>query len=75
VNGREPREGDLPSYEDVARDQGAEFLAAFINVWNRRLPSLVCPLKVQDGELYFRTLGDGSDEVWQEKIDVLQQAR
>jgi hypothetical protein len=75
VNGREPRAEDLLSYEDVARDQDAAFLAAFVNAWNRALPGLVCPLKLQDGDLYFRTLGDGSGEVWQPKTDVGPQAR
>ena len=41
-----------------------------MNAWNRNLPGLVCPLKLQDGELYFWTLGDGSSEVWQEKTGV-----
>jgi hypothetical protein len=75
VNGREPKAGDLLSYEDVARDQNASFLASFINAWNRALPGLVCPLRLQDGGLYFRTLGDGSSEVWQKKTDVGPQAR
>ena len=75
VNGREPKAGDRLSFEDMARDRSAEFFAAFINAWNRRLPDLVCPLKLQDGELYFRALRDGSGEVWQEKIDDGPQAR
>jgi hypothetical protein len=36
---------------------------------------LACPLKLQDGELYFRTLGDGSGEVWQQKTGAGPQAR
>jgi hypothetical protein len=75
LNGREPMAGDTLSYEDVAGDQSAEFFAAFINSWDRRLPGLVCPLKLQDGDLYFRTLGDVSNELWQEKTDVGPQAR
>lgn len=39
------------------------------------MQGLVCPLKLQDGELYFRTLRDGSGEVWQEKTEVGPQAR
>jgi hypothetical protein len=75
VNGREPRAGDRLSYEDVARDQSTEFFAAFINAWDRKLPGLVCPLKLQDGALYFRTLGDDSSEVWQQKTDAGPQTR
>jgi hypothetical protein len=75
VNGREPRAGDRLSYEDVARNQDTPFLAAFINAWDRRLPGLVCPLKVQDGVPYFRTLGDGCNEIWQQKTDAGPQAR
>jgi hypothetical protein len=75
VNGREPRAGDVLSYEDLARDRSTGFFDAFINAWDRRLPSLVCPLKLENGNLYFRTLGDGSDEVWQEKTVVRPQAR
>jgi hypothetical protein len=75
VNGREPKAGDRLSYEDVARDRSAEFFGAFIDAWGRRLPSLVCPLKLQEGELYFRTLGDDSSEVWQQKADAGPQAR
>lgn len=75
VHGREPKAGDVLSYQDVARDRSTEFLAAFIDAWNRRLPGLVCPLKVQGGVPYFRTLGDDSSEVWQEKIDADPQAR
>ena len=75
MHGREPKAGDVLSYQDVARDRSTEFLAAFIDAWNRRLPGLVCPLKVQGGVPYFRTLGDDSSEVWQEKIDADPQAR
>jgi hypothetical protein len=75
VHGREPKAGDRLSYEDMARDQNAQFLAAFINAWGRKLPTLVCPLKLQDGELYFRTLGDDSSEVWQQKTDAGPQTR
>lgn len=60
VNPHGSTKGDPLSYEDVARDQDAPFLAAFINVWNGAPPGLVCPLKLQDGELYFRTLSDES---------------
>jgi hypothetical protein len=59
----------------VARDRSAEFFAAFMNAWNRLLPGLVCPLKLQDGDLYFRTLGDDSSELWQQKTDDGPQAR
>jgi hypothetical protein len=45
------------------------------NAWNRRLPGLVCPLKLSDGELYLRTLGEGSDKDWQQKTGVRLQAR
>jgi hypothetical protein len=69
VNGREPREGDLLSYEDVARDQSSEFFVAFIDAWKRRLPGLVCPLKLENGDLHFRTLGDGSGELWRQKSE------
>lgn len=75
VNGWEPKAGDLLSFEDLARDRAVPFFAAFISAWNRKLPGLVCPLKLQKGELYFRTLGDGSGEVWQEKTEVGTQAR
>lgn len=75
LNGREPRAGDRLSYEDVARDQSAEFFAAFIDAWGRRLPGLACPLKLQNGELHFRTLGDESSEVWHQKTDARPQAR
>ncbi len=75
VNGREPRAGDLLSYGDVARDQSAEFFAAFINAWRRRLPGLVCPLKLENGDLHFRTRGDGSCELWQQKTDAGPRAR
>jgi hypothetical protein len=75
VNGREPKAGDRLSFEEVAGDRSVEFFAAFTKAWGRRLPGLVCPLKLQDGELCFRTLGDGGGEVWQEKTDVGQQAR
>jgi hypothetical protein len=75
VNGREPKAGDVLSYDDVARDRSAEFFAAFINAWNRALPGLVCPLKLQNGDLYFRTLGDVSSELWQQKTGVGPQAR
>jgi hypothetical protein len=75
ANGREPKAGDVLSYDDVARDRSTEFFAAFINAWNRRLPGLVCPLKLENGELYFRTLGDGSCEVWQENTDAGPHAR
>ena len=75
VNGREPKAGDLLSNDDVARDQSAEFFAAFINAWNRRLPGLVCPLKLQDGLAYFRTLGDDSSEIWQQRTRAGTQAR
>ena len=75
MHGREPKAGDLLSYDDVARDQSAEFVAAFINAWNRRLPGLVCPLKLETGVPYFRTLGDDSSEVWQQKTDAGPQAR
>jgi hypothetical protein len=71
VNGREPRAGDVLSFEDVARDQSVEFFAAFIDAWKRRMPGLVCPLKLENGEPYFRTLGDGAGEVWQEKNAVI----
>jgi hypothetical protein len=75
VNGREPKAGDVLSYEDVARDRSVEIFTAFINAWGRRLPGLVCPLKLQDGVPYFRTLGDDSSEVWQPKIDAGTHAR
>jgi hypothetical protein len=77
VNDREPREGGLLSYDDVVRDSGANtpIFSAFINAWNRRLPGLACPLKLENGELYFRTLDDGSGEVWQQKTDVSPQGR
>jgi hypothetical protein len=75
VNGREPRAGDRLSYEDVARDQSTEFFASSINARDRRLPGLVCPLKFKGGELYFRTLGDGSSELGQQQTDAGPQAR
>jgi hypothetical protein len=75
VNGREPKAGDLLSYDDVARDRNGEFFVAFIDAWKRRLPGLACPLKLQDGELYFRTHGDESSEVWHQKTDAGPQAR
>jgi hypothetical protein len=59
----------------MAGDQSAEFLAAFISAWERSLPNLVCPLKLQDGVLYFRALGDDSSEVWRQKTDADPQAR
>jgi hypothetical protein len=65
VNGREPKAGEVLSYEDLATDRSVEFFAAFINAWERCLPNLVCPLKLQDGVPYFRTLGDDSSEIWQ----------
>lgn len=34
-----------------------------------------CPIKLENGEPYFRTLGDGSGEVWQEKTEVEPQSR
>src|ERR1700730_17893867 len=37
VNGREPKAGDVLSFEDVAGDQSAEFFVAFIDAWNRWL--------------------------------------
>jgi hypothetical protein len=75
VHEREPRAGDVLTFEDVARDRSAEFLVAFIDAWKRRLPGLVCPLKLEGGELYFRTLGDESSEVWQQKTDADPQTR
>jgi hypothetical protein len=75
VNGREPKAGDQLSYEDVARDQSSEFFAAFIDSWGRRLPGLACPLKLEHGDLHFRTLGHGSGELWQQKTDAGPQAR
>jgi hypothetical protein len=75
VHRREPGAGDVLSYEDVARDQSIEFFAAFIDAWKRRLPGLACPLKLQDGVPYFRTLGDDASEVWQQKTDAGPQAR
>jgi hypothetical protein len=74
VNGREPRQA-TGCFEDVVRNQDAPFLGAFIDAWKRRLPGLVCPLKLQDGVLYFRTLGNDSSEVWQQKTDAHPQAR
>jgi hypothetical protein len=46
-----------------------------LDSWNRRLPGLVCPLKLQGGELYFRTQGDECGELWQQKTDAGPQAR
>ena len=57
-------------FEDVARDQDAPFFAVFMDAWSRALPGLPCPLKLQDGDLYFRILGDGSSELWQHKTDA-----
>ena len=70
MNGREPRAGDLLSYEEVVKDRNSPLFAAFINAWNRKLPGLVCTLKLENGELHYRTVGDGSGEVWQEKLTL-----
>ncbi len=80
VLGREPKAADMLSYEDVAGDRSVEFFGAFIDAWKRRLPGLVCPLKLQEGELHFRTLGgdgvgDGASELWLQKTVAGPQAR
>jgi hypothetical protein len=75
VNGREPKAGDVLSFEDVAGDRSEPLLAAFMFAWNRALRRVVCPLKLENGVLYFRTLGNRSGEGWQEKTEVGPQAR
>jgi hypothetical protein len=75
VHGREPKAGDLLNYDDLAKDQSSEFFAAFIDAWRRRLPGLVCPLKLEGCDLYFRTLSDDSSEVWLQKTDAGPQTR
>jgi hypothetical protein len=49
--------GDRLSYEDVARNQDAQFLATFINAWERSLPNLVLPTQVAGRRAVFQGAG------------------
>src|SRR5205814_2805853 len=54
VFGREPKPGEMLRYIDVERSHGA-FLSSikdFIGAWQRQIPDMLCPLKIEDGHFY-----------------------
>ncbi len=79
--GREPQPGDILRYEHVALLHHPEFLEVdchiFTEAWNRRMPGLPCPKKVESGRLFIRSVRryQGKDEEdWVEDIDVQPKA-
>jgi len=79
--GREPKPGDILTYEDVARVHSAENysreLGRVIEAWQRRLPDLTCPLKFEEGKLFQRLRPYRRDELptWEEDIRIQPQER
>ncbi len=86
VVGREPKPGDILRYVDVERSQEA-FLSkirGFIGAWQRQIPDMLCPLRIDDGRLY-RHLRKSTcspcnglaalDGGWHEAIDEGPQSR
>jgi hypothetical protein len=50
--GREPAEGDVLRYQDVLLCDLVQY-DTFIKAWNRQIPDLPCPLKVENGQLFW----------------------
>ena len=56
--GREPVAGDRLRRSDVERDRERyrSRVGVFIEAWQRQIPEAICPLKIEDGDLYCREL-------------------
>lgn len=76
VFGREPHIGDVLHYEDVARKYGPDAnemtYGPFIEAWERQLPVMPCPLKLESGKLFYRTVLDAGER-WEEEVSVQPQ--
>ena len=75
VFGREPEAGEILTRTQVSASRSSEEIeleyGAFIEAWNRQLPKLPCPLRLEAGRLFRRVAS--KSEVggeWQEVMDV-----
>jgi len=73
IHGREPVPGDILRYEDVEEFHAAESYEQLLQVmreaWERRLPELPFPFKVEDGRFYKQS-SDGKGRIfWIEEED------
>ena len=75
VFGREPRADDVLSFAQLREWQAAHpdgrdiGIKWFIEAWERQLPEMPCPLKQQDGRLFYRlntTYSNGIE--WEEQV-------
>jgi hypothetical protein len=74
--GREPQPGDILRYEHVAQMRSQEIYAKhfgrIIAAWQRQLPHLVCPLKLEEWRLLRRLKPEkrGAEWKWEEDITI-----
>ena len=79
--GREPKDGDILTYEHVAQVHSTENYSRefgrVIEAWQRRLPDLTCPLKYEEGKLFRRLRPYRRDELptWEEDLRIQWQER
>ncbi len=78
--GREPRAGDVLLFEDVQLTHspavnGFHF-GLFIEAWQRRIPELTCPLKLEGGRVFLRLNPKyNNGQEWEEATDELPEWR
>jgi hypothetical protein len=81
--GHEPKAGDILRYQHVALLNHPDLIEAqcclFTEAWQRQLPELLCPKRVEGGRLFIHSVrhipSEGRDEeTWVENIDVQPQA-
>jgi len=79
--GREPKAGDVLSYQHLSLTHSPENLSShfgkLITAWQRQLPDLTCPLKFENGGLFRRLRPERRDEPakWEEDVTVQPEIR
>ena len=69
IHPEEPKPGDLLRYEEVVQslcEENSKVIPALERAWARRLPSLPCPLKFENGRVYYRSVKSQPQGAWVE---------
>ncbi len=70
IKGRQPEPGDILRYEEIAEIYCGEGfkreIKEFEQAWARRMPDLPCPLKFENGRLYYRSTDSKPKGAWVE---------